>query len=831
MTLQYATFDSITIGPSLATSDGGLVCTTLADALNKSRVARSSFGQTEGQHFVGFFFYGDNAGCPAVIGICKAAHSLSAELGSTATSVGWNLTTGEILVNGVATTSGIAAVGKENVVCLLLDLSSAALARVVFFLDRNPVGEYSLGAVGDEWFYGVSMGSTVAGDLSCFHNSGQQDFYGDPLFSDGWVVSPDIPAPVRIATEDYLSRPDDALPNVRFEGCIGDGGLVVRRRLSFWPWGDEGVPISVGDLQITDPAGDLDVLLGSDFRDAPVSVLAVERGAALDSAETLGTFALERVEVLDDMSKRIVLRDKMIDLDVPVQRNIYPPSLPALAFRPIPLAFGACRSIPITPHDAAGLTGFLSELGVVAIGDVRDRGDILAAIGSPPDYTFSYANERIVFEDSPLGPAVADVSSIGDAGSEGTDIFGGDGAPFAGTAGATPTGWTAGSSSGGTPTYEVFTGLDVPGGPGHPPADEGVQFTSGALGGRSWIYVGTMADATYARYRIAVTLPSSGQITFGIAWGTDATDLQVQWTETGYYEGVLVNRSGTTQTVYLLCTRDGSSDSAKLTYATLNELTPTTPATDLLPQSLEGLLSSLMAKSFVNTLLLSDAYAIDQATGYAGTGLYIGHDETPTLAQCIARILPSYTASIWQADNGDVRLTRMVAPEDETSVGTILRADLARDLRVIPDQAPGLSKRAYFQRNWYQHQPADYVTDTLEVSPEDRVMLSREYRQSVTSGVAVANRYAHAQTAAPVGFLFEDIGDARDEINRIVTIYSVERSFHECEFHPGHENRYTLGEVWTLTYPRYGLAAGKQLLVVGVDEDLYTGAVTVLLWG
>jgi hypothetical protein len=42
---------------------------------------------------------------------------------------------------------------------------------------------------------------------------------------------------------------------------------------------------------------------------------------------------------------------------------------------------------------------------------------------------------------------------------------------------------------------------------------------------------------------------------------------------------------------------------------------------------------------------------------------------------------------------------------------------------------------------------------------------------------------------------------------------------------------FVLGQVWTLSYPRYGLAAGRQLLLAAIERNWVTGHATLTFWG
>jgi len=40
-----------------------------------------------------------------------------------------------------------------------------------------------------------------------------------------------------------------------------------------------------------------------------------------------------------------------------------------------------------------------------------------------------------------------------------------------------------------------------------------------------------------------------------------------------------------------------------------------------------------------------------------------------------------------------------------------------------------------------------------------------------------------------------------------------------------------LGQVWTLEYPKYGLAVGKPVMVIDFEPDLLANTANIILWG
>lgn len=72
--------------------------------------------------------------------------------------------------------------------------------------------------------------------------------------------------------------------------------------------------------------------------------------------------------------------------------------------------------------------------------------------------------------------------------------------------------------------------------------------------------------------------------------------------------------------------------------------------------------------------------------------------------------------------------------------------------------------------------------------------------------------------------------DAEALLNRLSAIYSVKRRVYQVPVYRG-LFRLFLGDTVKLVYDRFDLQAGKNLLVVGISEDVETGQTTLSLWG
>lgn len=401
---QYARFASAPIGPSLATRDGGLTLTTLANALSLARTARSDVAHSAGTHGAEFTFWGDGA-LSAAIGVVQPGASLAAMVGGDALGIGWKLATGEVFANNAVVASGLPLVAKGEIVGVRILI---ATATVEFYRGAALVHSRALPAA--SWHFGVSLASTVAGDLVCAVNSGQWQALSAAAAA-GWALASAAIAPVRLADHDWLTAAADAPANARFEGVIDESGISTLAAIAFWPWGGD-VPTQggVARVRVLDADGLLDALAQGEVDGVPVSVRMATLDGTLASSEAVGRYVLSDVLVEDDGHKALHLSDAHDDLDLPLARGVFLPSIPSLAWRAQPVVIGAVASVPALSANSDGSVGFLSDAQIY-VSAVMDRGDPM----EPGTWSLDPSGQQLLLEQPPVGPVVADCSSVGAA--------------------------------------------------------------------------------------------------------------------------------------------------------------------------------------------------------------------------------------------------------------------------------------------------------------------------------------------------------------------------------------------------------------------------------
>ncbi|WP_411832336.1 hypothetical protein [Pseudoxanthomonas mexicana] len=399
--MMYARFSSTPIGPALAARDGGLTLSSTG-AVGVTSVARSDIAHASGTHGVEFTFWGEGE-LRAVIGLVPSGASLSAGIGPQ--GIGWQLHTGQVVVNGSVVATGLPEIFKGDMVGVRV--AFAGVPQVRFYAGEQLVHTQSISPLGALHF-AVALAAAEAGGLVCAVNAGQWPHRSDAAAA-GWAAPRVLPAALHLADLDYLSAATDSPAHARYEGLIVEG-LETAAEIGFWPWAGE--PPVRGDratCRVLDPDGVLDEMAMQDVSGIPIAVRLGARAGTVAGADAVARYVIERIDIEDDARKRITLDDPHAALDESVTRGVYLPSIPALAWKPQPAVIGAVASALAQPANSDGTVLFLSDAPLAAVDVVLDRGDAMES----GTYEVAPDGQQIVMTSPSLGPVVCDVSSIG----------------------------------------------------------------------------------------------------------------------------------------------------------------------------------------------------------------------------------------------------------------------------------------------------------------------------------------------------------------------------------------------------------------------------------
>jgi len=206
-------------------------------------------------------------------------------------------------------------------------------------------------------------------------------------------------------------------------------------------------------------------------------------------------------------------------------------------------------------------------------------------------------------------------------------------------------------------------------------------------------------------------------------------------------------------------------------------------------------------------------------------GLYISEGERPTTAQVIDRLVASAGGFWGVRRDGKFVAGRLQAPEDATPA---LELDLWNvvDVAAEPDPPPRWRQVVSYQPI-YTLQPGTDLA--LIVDAERRQYLALPWRQQAVADGLVRVRHLNAED----GELLTQLEEAEDALalaQAMIDLYGPERVILRATV-----KRIgflaELGMVVKLTWPRFGLAAGRNFAVIGIREEADRDRIVLRLWG
>jgi YD repeat-containing protein len=251
----------------------------------------------------------------------------------------------------------------------------------------------------------------------------------------------------------------------------------------------------------------------------------------------------------------------------------------------------------------------------------------------------------------------------------------------------------------------------------------------------------------------------------------------------------------------------------------------------------------LTVETFVNEVLVdhagfdagqiaaADFRAIDTACEYqSGFGYFL--DAAAKISDALADALDTHYSCLWRDAGGNWRCSRLVAPESLAArahvAGAIDDQDMLADLILAPDLALNFTTAAQGGRNYTPL--TDFATDEIVMTAALRAELSAEYRVTCRYSGPLADMYAAARNAPPVGTLLDSIDDVQAFVDYGGSLYAVPRYFSTVTIRRDAVKGIELGQVWRLVYPRYGLDDGAYALVTSIAEGVLNETVTLVLW-
>ena len=204
-----------------------------------------------------------------------------------------------------------------------------------------------------------------------------------------------------------------------------------------------------------------------------------------------------------------------------------------------------------------------------------------------------------------------------------------------------------------------------------------------------------------------------------------------------------------------------------------------------------------------------EALDVDQP---ADVGIVLPPDGSGTTADAVADLLLGIGAFGAFDRLGRLYVGRVEAPSGEIADrfdGTDI-VGLNREALPASLAPPPWRLRTAYQRNFAPMTGGDLAPG---VSPADRTALQGESLLASASDPSVLSGHPLAQDPEPVVSFFADKADAEDEAERLLFLFAAGRSLWRMRL-PRRALLLELGHVISVSYPRFGLVGGREMVVL-----------------
>lgn len=757
-----------------------------------------------------------NSGAEIYFGVANSSASLSEYPGQNANSWSCRGSNGLLYQNGSSSGSGPAC-SVGGTIGMMLRWNTSTDSWSLHFRTTSTV--LNMSVLNSTYFTGLTgtlyfmVGSTTAFNATV--KTGEATFtYNVP---DGplpgqWTQSAPSPSPQYFASEGFVSHASDTPASTVYEGRVSvTSNPTVSRSVSVWPWGTSNSASSAGDIFLNNEDGGLDYLKDLIVRDRQI-IVEYSTAENMEYGGPWSTFfvgILDRFDAMPNRMMKLVFGDKMLLADKPLSSAVFPTWLQEETLRdaPKPICIGtaySCDAPRVEPN-----TNFYDAHDdvIFSVNEVRDMGDLDVL-------TTDYAVRNTGFNKVhvPVGKVTAGITGAVKRGAATfTDNFT---SWVAGAFNTNPASWTvSGESSANECVYERTSGrcaMKKSGGG----TQLSMERAMGWSAGTGTVYVVTISVTYFAGTSMDIYTSNGAGVYSSRLHQIDT------YKRTGTHSFLITPTAG--QTHLHLRMNAGTTNEVEMESLIVYPASAISNISDF-AQELLVARGGLTAATDIDMASLT---TIDTETGYS-YGYF-----TPR-GGSIKDVLRMLTDSIcgWVIPNYDGKLTfgRLKEPS-VTSVLTLTRGLVQDDITCVLDRAPNLSTTIGAQKNWSRHSDNELAGSVTAATKE---LLKAEMRYKKARTGVVDSTYIHADAAEVRQTLFSVAANAEYEAHRIAGLYFKPRYFYEVSaiIDLSTVLELNLGDTITLTYPRFDLAAGKRLLVVGVVAKINSGIVKLKLWG
>lgn len=667
--------------------------------------------------------------------------------------------------------------------------------------------------------------------------------YPKPDGANAGVYSTPDPAPTTfyLGSEGFNTESKDTPASTHYEGRIaGDQDLEVEREGGCDVWGNQSIS-RPGQLVLINADGGLSAWRDYIWRDAPISFYSGYEG---DERSDFTLWSEGRVDGIDftrSLRVALVLVDQLALLDRAIQDALYPDDSAntSIIGRPLPIVLGRplycdpvrLNSSPIARqyqvHDGLAVAGYTT--GLDSIAQVYDKGDVFLG----PDDAYTAHN--------PITTATTGAAGGGAFTNWALD-GGGVSMPFnwvritafgASNDRFTNNGSALRCQSSGQQITAIFHSNPVQSGYRYTVAFSVTSLTTqGTLTFRVGLSGGGMVDYPYTitstgAKSVTIDVPDNAnlQIVLG-ASQLDATIDNVTVSSVQIIDWTYWPDTSTKKGATLANTPAGK--------IAMNPVGPRRVFGSIVVEHLGTALAYLIARAKLQNAAIANAPSATALTNGADYRVATYLAAPKTYLALIRELLNGWCGWLTVTRAGAFAVGQVAEPS-QSAVLTLDDLNIVGEIETTPDLAKGLSLRVAGARNHSPHTDSDIaeaVDPVLRDALKAEFTVVRTGAPTLTVG-AVSPAYTQALDAAATPTLLQDAADIQAAANKRATLWRPARRFYAVSalLTAAAADALEPGQTVRLVWPKFGLSAGKNLLVVGVRSRFFSRRVDLKLWG
>lgn len=694
---------------------------------------------------------------------------------------------------------------------------------------------------------GVSTGATTITCTVTASGSGLSTTTLDAAITVNVGVAPPIPLPVNAlaltvvvaqltigSTTHYFSDIEYGDNYTRWHDARIVGDIAYSRSVDCVLWGSRNRRNGgLGNIELINVDGALDGLITGSQAAATVAVFEVDQDQPMSAATQIASAVVTAIEGRGEQTLRIITGDILALLDVPLQASLYASGdgVATLIGRPRPVAIGKPLSCPIVLVDEVDYEYDCHDSDAFEIDKVRDSGYPLA-LGTDPGDGYKIATTTgihgIELLQVPIGRVVADVDTAASGVVE--VIINATDGDFASTIAA----WTPATDVGGggtaTAAWDASARAKLVADRRAETSGAGafaeIEYPTALVAGQRYDYtldldLTTAGTAGYAGLQVMfrpTSLAPVDYITLGLVYLTGTSTLAGQFTAP--VAGHFVIRAA--------CAF-GASAVAYIDAVRLDRISAGGNVADIITQ--------LLARAGIGAGQI-DADSLDALATDRPWPCSYWADSATQISDVIQQLLDSVYGWVFTDRLGRISVGYLQPPSVGTALLDITATELADDIEVEPDLAPGLSTTVAGARNWYRYGEGELAD---AISDADRALLTADYRIRRTSADPVgvelgprAGANVSQMSESGIATLLDDATNIQAAADYLADLYPA-----------GEPRRFYKIPVWladgaaainpgdkiTVTYDRFGCDAGRALRVVGIDSRAGDRLAMLRCWG